>query len=189
MGLLSHLAVFLTAASAVVADPHITSIKFAGSGCPNNPKFSGSFENGCITYSDFVAVQPGYNSTLNCQAQIQAAGANPGWQVALKSNTVKGHAVLSPGASLDYYTTVFFSQDAANTNSLKGTLSNTGSSTLNQDVTLYAEANGGQVWSPCTGSDGYTGILVINFRAALNGDGKARFEADTEEWDLEWRRC
>jgi hypothetical protein len=31
--------------------------------------------------------------------------------------------------------------------------------------------------------------MNINFRGALTGDGKAYFEANTEEWDLEWRRC
>jgi hypothetical protein len=52
-----------------------------------------------------------------------------------------------------------------------------------------AKADASKVWSPCTGSDGYTGIMNINFRGALTGDGKAQFVADTEQWDLEWRRC
>ena len=71
---------------------------------------------------------------------------------------------------------------------MSGFISNNGDSTLNQAVTLVAKADD-KVWSPCTGDNGYTGILNVNFRGALAGDGKAYFEANTEEWDLVWRRC
>lgn len=60
---------------------------------------------------------------------------------------------------------------------------------MNQAVTLVSEAGGSKVWSPCSGNDGYTGILNVNFRGALSGSGKAYFEALSENWDVEWRRC
>lgn len=124
MGLLSHLTVFLTAASAVAAEaaapavaPKITSITYSGSGCVKDPKFSGSFTDPTLTFSNFAAALPG-NQTVNCQVHLQASGASPGWQVAVNRNVVKGHVVLTPGTSLTHYTTVYFSQDAARTVSL-----------------------------------------------------------------------
>ncbi|KAH6854108.1 hypothetical protein B0I37DRAFT_22143 [Chaetomium sp. MPI-CAGE-AT-0009] len=193
MGLLSNI-LLLTAASAAVADtaapavPKITSITFSGSGCARDPKFSGSFNDPTVTFNNFAASLPG-SQTLNCQVHLQASGASPGWQVALKTNVVKGRVLLSPGTTLTHYTTVFFSQDAGRSDTISGSVSNSGGGTVNEGVTLVANADGGKVWSPCTGSDGYTGIMNINFRGALAGDGKAHFVADTEQWDLEWRRC
>ncbi|KAK4098789.1 hypothetical protein N658DRAFT_517764 [Parathielavia hyrcaniae] len=196
MGILSHLALLLAAASAVAAEaptpgtaPQITSITYSGSGCHKDPKFSGSFDDPTVTFHHFAASLPGANQTVNCQVHLQAKGASPGWQVALKSNKVKGHLVLRPGTTLTYYTTVFFSQDAAKTDTMAGSLSNKGDKTYNEAVTLVAKADGTKVWSPCTGSDGYTGIMNINFRSVLAGEGRAYFEANTEAWDVEWRRC
>jgi hypothetical protein len=121
MGFLSQLTVLLAAASAVAAEsvpanapPQITSIKFSGNGCTKEPKFSGSFNNPTITFPDFSVSIPG-DKTSNCQAHLQATGASPGWQVAIKKNVVKGYLVLSPGSSFTHFTTIFFSQDAANT--------------------------------------------------------------------------
>ncbi|KAL2255217.1 hypothetical protein VTK26DRAFT_3850 [Humicola hyalothermophila] len=45
---------------------------------------------------------------------------------------------------------------------------------------------------PSTNGSGNIGILNVNFRGALAGnsnDDRAYFEALTQEWDLEWRRC
>lgn len=121
MGLLSNLAVLLAAASAASAAdpapadaPKITSITYSGSGCPNNAKFSGSFSDPVVTFPNFVASLPG-NQTVACQVHLQASGASAGWQAAISRNTVKGRVSLSPGTALTYYTTVYFSQDAANT--------------------------------------------------------------------------
>jgi hypothetical protein len=193
MGILSNI-LLLTAASAAMADtaapatPKITSITYSGNGCARDPKFSGNFNDPTVTFSTFSASLPG-SQTLNCQVHLQANGASPGWQVALKSNVIKGYVYLTPGTSLTHYTTVFFSQDAGRSDTISGTVSNNGDGTVNEGVTLVAKADASKVWSPCTGSDGYTGIMNINFRGALTGDGKAQFVADTEQWDLEWRRC
>ena len=220
MGFLSQLTVLLAAASSVAAEsvpanaaPQITSIKFSGNGCTKDPKFSGSFNNPTITFSDFSVSVPG-DKTSNCQVHLQATGASPGWQVAIKKNVVKGYLVLSPGSSFTHFTTIFFSQDAANTvgllyfilpqrgsqvtftdkacpkqDTISDTVSNTGDKITHEDVTLYSHAGDKRVWSPCTNQDGYTGILNVNLRGALSGAGKSHFAAKTEEWELEWRRC
>jgi hypothetical protein len=116
MGILSNL-LLLTAASVAMADtaapatPRITSITYSGSGCAKDPKFSGNFNDPTVTFNSFAASLPG-SQTLNCQVHLQANGASPGWQVALKTNVIKGRVYLTPGTSLTHYTTVFFSQDA-----------------------------------------------------------------------------
>ncbi|KAK0730968.1 hypothetical protein B0H67DRAFT_548810 [Lasiosphaeris hirsuta] len=196
MGPLARLTVLLAAAfPALVASdtpsslPHITNISFSGNGCAKDPGFSGGFSDPSITYNSFSARYPGETQTVNCEVHIQASGASPGWQVALKDNWVRGRVALGPGTSLTYYTSVYFSQDAARTDSVRGTVNNNGGDILRQDVTLHSELRN-KAWSPCTGSDGYTGILNINFRGALTGDGSwATFEAYNQNWDLEWRRC
>ena len=134
MGFLSQLTILLATASLstaaatpvveqaeaeAAATPRITSITFSGNGCPNNVQTSGSFNDPSFTYKDFKIVVPGTLQTLNCQAHVQASGASAGWQVALKNNWVKGRVSLDAGSSLTYYTTVFYSQDAANTVSTK----------------------------------------------------------------------
>ncbi|KAL1837202.1 hypothetical protein VTJ49DRAFT_4153 [Mycothermus thermophilus] len=196
MGLLSNLALLLAATSAVVAEttatpnvPKISSITFSGSGCTRDPKFSGTFSDPKLTFHDFSATLPGKNQTVHCQAHLQATGGSKGWQYAVKSNTIRGHVVLQPGTALTHYTTVYFSQKPADTESFKDTLSNSGNRTINRSVVLAGKSDGKKVWSPCIGSDGYTGMLNVNFRAVLTGDAKAYFEATSEEWDVEWRQC
>ncbi|KAL2271412.1 hypothetical protein VTJ83DRAFT_783 [Remersonia thermophila] len=196
MGLLSNLTLLLAATSAVVADtaatpavPKISSITFSGSGCVKDPKFSGTFNDPTLTFSNFAAALPGKNQTTHCQAHIQASNGSKGWQFALKSNTVRGHVVLQPGTSLTRYTTIFFSQNPTATGSFKDTITNDGNKTINRAVVLTGDSDSRTVWSPCIGSDGYTGILNVNLRAVLSGDAKAYFEANSEEWDVEWRKC
>lgn len=71
----------------------------------------------------------------------------------------------------------------------RGSFDNDGKSTLDQSVTLRNNLSGNKVWSACTGDSNAPGILNVNFRGALSADGKAYFEAFTENWELEWRRC
>ncbi len=128
MGPLARLTLLLAAVfpSAVVSDspaslPKITSITFSGNGCPQGSatKYDGSFDDLSVSYpSDFIARLPGDKPMANCQVHIQASGASSGWQFALKDNWVQGRVWLQPGTSLEYYTSVYFSQDAANTVSL-----------------------------------------------------------------------
>ncbi|KAK0624870.1 hypothetical protein B0T17DRAFT_531332 [Bombardia bombarda] len=191
MGPLTHLTVLLAAVyPALVAaqQPRIASISYSGNGCPRDPKFSGDLNDPTLTFNNFAASYPGTNQTLNCEAHIQTTGGS-GWQLALKDNYVKSHVVLSPGTCLDFYTTVFYSASAAKTATAKGRLSNkAGASTIDQTVTLHNTVS--PVWSPCSDSSGSIGILNINFRGALTGDGsKAYFEALSENLDFEWKQC
>lgn len=76
---------------------------------------SGAFADPAFRLDAFEARAPDGTSTVNCQVHVQAEGASSGWQLGLESVTVRGHLVLDPGASLDWYVTSFFSQDADKT--------------------------------------------------------------------------
>ncbi|KAH6619425.1 hypothetical protein B0J18DRAFT_434069 [Chaetomium sp. MPI-SDFR-AT-0129] len=199
MGLLTNLVLLAAAAAGVTADtadvaapavPSITSITYSGTGCTSDPKLTGGFNDATLSFSAFNTNLPGATTqTANCQVHLEAKGASPGWQVALQTTRVRGHAVLAPGTTLNHYTTVYFSENAGNTDTIQTSFSNSGDGTVDQLVSLAGSAGTDKVWSSCTGSDGFTGILNINFRSALVGDGTASFKTNTEEWDLVWRRC
>lgn len=197
------------AADSPASQPKITSVQFSGNGCPNAASMSGSFGDPTITYNRFAAALPGANETVNCEVHVEAAGASSGWQVAVSDVTVCGRLSLDPGTQLDYYTTVYYSEDASATVcchcpifhirgehrsniSIQTTshqhISNNGASTIDYPVTLQQGIDS-PVWSACIGGDGSPGILNVNFRGALTGEGNAYFEAFTENWGFIWREC
>ena len=120
MGIVTRVAMLLAVASAAVADtppsiPRITSIQYSGSGCPNNADQSGDFNSPTFTYHRFTTSYPGTDGTTNCEVHVQSSGGSSGWQVALSDIYVTGHVTLDPNTRLDYYTTVYYSQAAADT--------------------------------------------------------------------------
>ncbi|KAI2469878.1 hypothetical protein F4781DRAFT_392674 [Annulohypoxylon bovei var. microspora] len=181
--------------------PRIASVSYSGSGCPSaSPAVdrTGGFEDIALRLNSFEArTTTAADSSVNCQAHLSIAGAAPGWQVGVKDVYVRGHLVLDPGASLDYYVTSFWSEDAGRKATLRGTLSNGGAGQLTQDVEARSTVPDGQVvYSPCTGAAGDVGLLNVNFRVALQADG-AQYgyfgkDPDTtasESWSYVWRRC
>lgn len=123
MGNLSRFGVLLAAilpSSLAVADtpaslPRISSITYSGNGCLKDPKLTGDLNSPTFTYTNFAASSPGTSQTLNCEVHINLSGGSSGWQFAIRENWVKGRVVLPPGGCLDYYTQVFFSQNAGKT--------------------------------------------------------------------------
>ncbi|OIW34602.1 hypothetical protein CONLIGDRAFT_638951 [Coniochaeta ligniaria NRRL 30616] len=178
----------LAAADTPASQPRITSVQYSGNGCPNDASRSGSFSDPTFTYNRFAAVLPGTNQTVNCEIHVQAAGGSAGWQVALSDVNIDGHLVLDQGTRLDYYTTVYYSENAGSTTTARQHISNNGGSTLDYPVSLRQDITK-PVWSECIGGDGSPGILNVNFRGALTGGGHAYFEVFTENWDFIWRRC
>ncbi|KAI1810619.1 hypothetical protein GGS20DRAFT_566546 [Poronia punctata] len=184
--------------------PHITSVTYSGDGCPSSSpgveRTGAGFGDVGFKLNGFEASLPGIeHSSTNCQIHLQASGCTAGWQVGIQSATVKGHLVLDAGASFDWFLTSYWSQDAGATGTIQGTVSNTGSGRLDQDISKTASASAGLVaWSPCARDDGgYLGILNVNFRVALSsasGDQYAFFGKDShtpaaESWSYVWRRC
>ncbi|KAI1185736.1 hypothetical protein F5B17DRAFT_18350 [Nemania serpens] len=180
--------------------PHITSLSYSGDGCPSSSpgveRTGAGFSDIGFRLNGFAASLPSIEtSTTACQVHLQATGCAPGWQVGIQSATIKGHLVLDPSASVTWYLTSFWSENAAVTSTISGTISNTGSSRFDEDVTRSAGA-GAVVWSSCTKGDGYLGTLNVNFRVALDAPGKQygyfgkdAGTATTETWNYVWRQC
>lgn len=95
--------------------PKITSLKFSGSGCPND---SGSVK---AVYGDlgdapaFTFSQLKGDDTANCELHIQSSGGSQGWQVAVKEVTYQGNVQLSSGSQLDTITQAYWSEHAGDT--------------------------------------------------------------------------
>ncbi|KAI1461552.1 hypothetical protein F4805DRAFT_237403 [Annulohypoxylon moriforme] len=183
------------------SSPRIVSVSYSGSGCPSaSPAVdrTGGFEDISLRLNSFEArTTTAADSSVNCQAHLSIAGGAAGWQVGVKDVYVKGHLVLDPGASLDYYVTSFWSEDAGRTTTIKGSLANNGGGQLNQDIEARSTVPDGQVvYSPCTSAGGDVGLLNVNFRVALQAAG-AQYgyfgkDPDTtasESWSYVWRRC
>ncbi|KAI1656707.1 hypothetical protein F4813DRAFT_362909 [Daldinia decipiens] len=191
----------LTTRDAPSPPPRIVSVSYSGSGCPSaSPAVdrTGGFDDISLRMNSFEARTTSVaDSSVNCQAHLAIAGSAAGWQVGVKDVYVKGHLVLDPGASLDYYVTSFWSEDADNTVTIRGSLANDGTGRVNQDVTAHSTVPDNQVvYSPCTNSKGNVGLLNVNFRVALQADGAqyGYFGKDpnttaSESWSYVWRRC
>ncbi|KAI1447630.1 hypothetical protein F5Y02DRAFT_377939 [Annulohypoxylon stygium] len=181
--------------------PRIVSVSYSGSGCPSaSPAVdrTGGFDDISLRMNSFEArTTTIQDSSVNCQAHLSISGSAAGWQVGVKDVYVKGHLVLDPGASLDYFVTSFWSEDADRTITIKGTLGNLGAGQLNQDIEARSTVPDSQVvYSPCTGAAGDVGLLNVNFRVALQAAGTqyGYFGKDpdttaSESWSYVWRRC
>ncbi|KAK8028921.1 hypothetical protein PG991_005977 [Apiospora marii] len=178
--------------------PHITSVQYSGDGCPSSApavdKSGDGFDDVSFRLNAFaVSGADVYSSTANCEVHVQASGASAGWQVGVSDVYVRGRLRLDPGAQMDFYVTTFWSQGAANTVTVRGNLKNTGGSRSDQIATAHGSIPGDRIaWGPCTGSSGDIGILNVNFRTALQGDGNfggKGGDSAVESWDYVWRRC
>ncbi|KAI0852589.1 hypothetical protein F5Y00DRAFT_176138 [Daldinia vernicosa] len=196
----------LTREDAPSPPPRIVSVSYSGSGCPSaSPAVdrTGGFDDISLRLNSFEARTSTTSggapadASVNCQAHLSIAGSAAGWQVGVKDVYVKGHLVLDPGAALDYYVTSFWSEDAGKTATIRGSLANSGTGRVSQDVTAHSTVPDDQVvYSPCTSSKGDVGLLNVNFRVALQADG-AQYgyfgkDPDTtasESWSYVWRRC
>ncbi|KAI8632156.1 hypothetical protein F5Y19DRAFT_388325 [Xylariaceae sp. FL1651] len=180
--------------------PRVTSISYSGEGCPSSApdveRTGAGFGDIGFRLNGFEAKLPGIDtSSTNCQVHLQATGCTAGWQVGIHDATIKGHLVLDPGASVTWYLTSFWSEDAGDTTTISGTIANNGGGRTDQDVSQTANASP-IAWSPCSKSDGFLGTLNVNFRVALNAAGnqygyfgKDSDTAAAESWSYVWRRC
>ena len=66
-------------------------------------------------------------------------------------------------------------------------LENTEKKTISGDVRVFTDFNDKPLWSECN-SGGGTGLFHVNTRGALI-DAKSTFNANSQTWELKWRRC
>ncbi|OCL13229.1 hypothetical protein AOQ84DRAFT_283578 [Glonium stellatum] len=169
--------------------PRISSLQFSGSGCPNS---SGSVRSSGDALGDtqcFTFSQLGSDTTENCEIHVQGTGASSGWQVAVQGVTYKGDVRLTPGTQLDYFTQIYWSENAAATATLSGHVICAGPNAVKDAVTIQQTvAASDAAWSKCIGDDGNTGILNVNFRPAVSGND-GHFDFNSADWNFQWRRC
>lgn len=194
----------------------VTQFKYSGNGCTqgsNSVTRSGGWVTQTYKFSQFEAdtITAGTPTTENCELHFQGAGLSPGWQVSLAEADVTGKLVLAPDSRVNYYWQVYWSDDAADTVSpgsyipelgghsgadgrstqltLQGAIDNTGGKNkiTNNNYTIRANVTD-SLWSQCIGADGNPGILNVNFRVAVVGDGSS-FDVDTETLNYKFRRC
>ncbi|KAF2278001.1 uncharacterized protein EI97DRAFT_374387 [Westerdykella ornata] len=172
-------------AEAPPAAPQIYNLDYAGNGCsaPGSVKSTSTTlgDSASFTFSSLKG-----DDTSNCGIHLQAKGASEGWQVAIKEIEYKGTLSLKPGSSLDTYSQVFWSDNAAKTTTLSDNIVCTDvdfkdSFTLRQKTSTLN-------WSKCTGADGNPGILNVNFRPVVQGKAGS-YDVKSATWQLVWRKC
>lgn len=203
-------ALFLAAAPALILAaperaPKITSLKFSGSGCPNDSNSVKAVYGELGDAPSFTFGQLRGDDTANCELHIQSSGGSQGWQVAVKEVVYQGNVQLSSGSQLDTITQAYWSEHAADTVSntlhrdterkrlltmeqsiLKGTIACAGPD-IKDYVTVRSSTND-LTWSKCTGADGNPGILNVNARPVVQGNS-GKYDIKQATWGLQWRKC
>ncbi|CAN8099661.1 unnamed protein product [Discula destructiva] len=161
------------------ASAGITQFRYSGSGCTQGSDSVGISSSGwttqVYTFSDFYT-----SSTENCELHFQGSGLSSGYQVSLAELDAVGKTT-GPVKEVDWYWQGYWSDDASDTLTLSGTV-------FNPSGTSMIKANVSEpVWSKCIGADGNPGILNVNFRVVVAGDGS--FEVLKEMLKYQYRKC
>jgi hypothetical protein len=99
----------------------VTQFRYSGSGCTQGSnsvtRAGAGWDSQTYRFSQFEAdtVNPATPTTGNCELHFQGAGLSPGWQVSIAGAEVTGALALAPGAKVNYYWQVYWSDDAAHT--------------------------------------------------------------------------
>lgn len=172
----------------------ITSITHSGPGCPQDSTvdWEGSLDDLVFNLDGFRA-SVGTAQTTQCQLHLTLGDGNRGQRLVLRDVEVWGGLRMAAGAEAEFYTTAYWSEDAANEKTKKSTTSK--SSTFDSNVAVRASLG---LASQCVGSDGYVGILNVGFRVVSKQGtvtfGPQRGGAGTlspveEHLDLYWASC
>ncbi len=103
--------------------PDVTSVTFSGSGCPQGSTNvsipTSSWADWTFSLHQFSPEDPdkatsAAGRTQNCQVHATLVTKSPGWQLAVRSASMRGFSSLSSGSSLAAFATIFWSQDPAN---------------------------------------------------------------------------
>ncbi|KAL8388917.1 hypothetical protein RB595_009020 [Gaeumannomyces hyphopodioides] len=181
----------------VEAPPRWSDIKFSGNGCPQGHAPKLTYEDGnsletpiTLTFGGRfrASTTPDKTNRMSaCQIHISTrSSGGKGWQLALSDVWAEGKGSLAPKASLEYYSTVFFSADAEKTQTLDGALKNTKDSSISVPLEVHSSPGDNSLWSACS-SDGH--IANVIFRIVLPDKGTSNFEVSSEKLAFKWKRC
>ncbi|KAI1500031.1 hypothetical protein F5X99DRAFT_387982 [Biscogniauxia marginata] len=179
----------------------IISATASGNGCPQGTVTTNISPDRTILTFGFDAFQtyigPGTviaDRSKNCQLHLNLKYPG-GFQFAIVESTYHGYAQLEEGVTGTFYSTYYFSQDAAATTTTQtsiqgGGLWENGDVYTKQDQVPTASI----IWSPC----GATGILNVNNRIALtssNSSASGQISDDdatvafTQQVHVSWQAC
>ncbi|KAI0602663.1 hypothetical protein F4775DRAFT_588233 [Biscogniauxia sp. FL1348] len=179
----------------------IVSATASGNGCPQGTVTTNISPDRTVLTFGFDAFQtyigPGTvisDRSKNCQLHLNLKYPG-GFQFAVVESTYHGYAQLEEGITGTFYSTYYFSQDAAATTTTQtsiqgGGIWEGGDVYTKQDQVPTASI----IWSPC----GATGILNVNNRIALtssNGSASGQISDDdatvafTQQVHVSWQAC
>ncbi|KXH52387.1 hypothetical protein CNYM01_03450 [Colletotrichum nymphaeae SA-01] len=195
----------------------IKSVTHSGPACPQTDRltWSGGLDDLTITLPDFSETLAA-GQTTSCQVHLLIDEGESGKSLLLQDVTLSGGLYLSSNTKVDFYTTTYWSETASDTVSLlytligcwtedrmltcgekvtKSTSTASGSTAVFRNVDVAQRVNS---VSPCTGADGYVGILNVTFRIISQGGGLVIFGKErkdgatspvTESLALKWQSC
>ncbi|KAI3533842.1 hypothetical protein CSPX01_12462 [Colletotrichum filicis] len=173
----------------------IKSVTHSGPACPQTDRltWSGGLDDLTITLPDFSETLAAGQMT-SCQVHLLIDEGEPGKSLLLQDVTLSGGLYLSSNTKVDFYTTSYWSETASDTVT-KSTSTASGSTAVFRNVEVAQRVNS---VSPCTGGDGYVGILNVTFRIISQGGGLVIFGKErkdgatspvTESLALKWQSC
>ncbi|CAJ2504567.1 Uu.00g119610.m01.CDS01 [Anthostomella pinea] len=179
----------------------IVSVSASGNGCPQGTVTTDMSDDRTIVTFGFDAFQtyigPGTtvaDKSKNCQLHLSLSYPG-GFQYSVVESTYHGYAQLETGVTGTFYSTYYFSQDAAATTTTETSIEG-GSEWEGGDVYTKQDQvpTASVIWSPC----GASGILNVNNRIALtSNDTTASGQisdddatvAFTQQTHLSWQAC
>ncbi|KAI0011430.1 hypothetical protein F4779DRAFT_637254 [Xylariaceae sp. FL0662B] len=153
-----------------VEDIQIISASASGNGCPQGTVTTDLSTDRTVITFGFDAFQvyigPGTKAsdkTKNCQLHLNLKYPG-GFQFAIVESTYHGYAQLEENVTGTFYSTYYFSQDAAATTTTQTSITGGGIWEAGQVYTKQDQVpTASVIWSPC----GASGILNVNNRVAL----------------------
>ncbi|KAL2872921.1 hypothetical protein SGCOL_011936 [Colletotrichum sp. CLE4] len=179
----------------------IASASFSGSGCPQGSVSTTISPDRTVITFGFDKFQtyigPGLSvaeRSKNCALHLSLKYPG-GFQFALVDSTYHGYAQLEDGVTGTFYSTYFFSQDAAATSTTQTSIAG-GGIWLNGQVYTKQDTipTAALIYSPC----GATGILNVNNRIALTSKNPQAYGsitdddatvAFTQQINIKWLPC
>ncbi|KAI2634843.1 hypothetical protein GGS26DRAFT_526180 [Hypomontagnella submonticulosa] len=179
----------------------IVSASASGNGCPQGTVTTDLSPDRKVITFGFDAFQvytgPGTgpsDKSKNCQLHLNLKYPG-GFQFAVVESTYHGYAQLEKGVTGTFYSTYYFSQDAAATTTTRTSIDGGG---IWADGQVYTKQDqvptASVIWSPC----GATGILNVNNRIALtssNATASGQISDDdatvafTQQVHVSWQAC
>ncbi|KAI9163996.1 hypothetical protein HJFPF1_05631 [Paramyrothecium foliicola] len=179
----------------------IQGVSWSGNGCPQGTVSTSISTDRTVVTFGFDQFQtyigpgiPFAERSKNCQLHLNLKYPG-GFQFAIVESTYHGYAILEKGVKGDFFSTYYFSQDAAATTTTRVSIQGGGVWEAGQVYTKQDQIpTASVIWSPC----GANGNLNINNRIGLTTTNTTAYGsitdddatvAFTQQLNMQWRPC